>query len=555
MTSFSIGGFGPASLVGKLTLNKGGVVRGQRIIFDTDMDSDCDDVAALAMLLQLQRLGECTIIAATVASNNIYAAPCTKTLLRAAGLGSIPVGAYQGSAIGGGSTSLYAQGVVSAFGVPNNETRSAYDTAVNVLRRALARSPDGSVKIVIAGTCTNVAALLASSADAISPMTGAELVAAKVASIHVMGGNFVSATSAENNILFDIAAANAVASCGIPVSWAGYEVGNPISTLVPNVADGNNAFRLAWRLYGPANDVRPSWDLMAALESVRGTAGVFGYSGWGDVSFEAGTSYTTFSANASGKNRYITKTATDQVIANLCNGLIRDFMISLTPQTGVIGRANGFWRFDEGTGVFSEDLSGRARRMYFNFASAPNQPAWIDLGGGKYAVDFTPSQLLSPRYCDTLDQTSMVLSALLRLDTTTGIQQIITRRTAGGTQHYQWVVNSGVLRFIGFGASTTILSFGSIPAGAWVRVICVLDGTSVSMYVNGVQSGTTQTLSNAIPINDTTNGPFIGARQTTGYVDGLDGKIACIGYHPPSEILADIDQALIEVASSKGIDS
>ena len=531
---------------------KGRGVRGDRIIFDTDMDSDCDDIAALAMLFRMEMLGECTIIASVVASNNDYAAPCTRTLFRAAGRGGVPIGAYKGNSIGGGNSSLYTQQVVAKFGSPSNETRAAYDTAVNVLRRALAGSPANSVKIIVAGTCTNMAALLASPADSISSMTGSQLVLAKVKSIHVMGGNFTSTTTAENNILFDISSANAVATCGVPVVWAGYEVGNPVTTRVSNVGDGNNPFRYGWKLYGPTNDVRQSWDLMATLEAVRGTAGVFSYSDPGDVSFAATTSYTTFTTNASGKNRYIIKTATDTAIANLCNGLIRDFMLWLTPQTGVVGRAYGFWRFDEGSGLYSEDLSGRAGRMWFNFLTSPNQPSWLDIGSGKYAVDFTPPQVLTPRYCQSLDNQYLIISALVKLDTTSGTQQIVMR-VGSGSQKYQFAVYSGVLRFIGFGAATTTLSFGSIPSGSWLRIICVVNGTSVSMYVNGAQFGTTQALANLIPVDDVANGPFVGARQSSSLTDGLDGQIACLGYHPITEAVADVDQALSTVAAAKGI--
>src|SRR5262245_3773628 len=51
-----------------------------RVIFDTDMDSDCDDAAALAMLHALADRGEAEILATPVSSRHAWSAPCVDAI-------------------------------------------------------------------------------------------------------------------------------------------------------------------------------------------------------------------------------------------------------------------------------------------------------------------------------------------------------------------------------------------------------------------------------------------------------------------------------------------
>lgn len=315
-------------LISAPSLSKTSLVAGVSYIFDTDLDSDCDDVSALALLFGLTP----DVVAVTTASNNTKAAPCARVLLDYAGLTSVPVGAYQGTAIGGGSTSLYTSGVVSAFAVNPADVRSNYTEAVTVLRTALAAAPDASVKLIVVGTCTNIAALLASPADGISALDGVALVAAKCISIHVMGGHFTSSSTSENNILYDIAAANSVASTSpVPVYWAGAEVGATILTEIATDHDPlQDPFKKAWDLAAAllTDNTRPSWDLAAVLNAVQGTAGVFSITGPGNVSFADPSSFTTFTADAGGKNYYLVKTASDAAIAAIMDTTIDAYLNS-----------------------------------------------------------------------------------------------------------------------------------------------------------------------------------------------------------------------------------
>src|SRR5688572_6544536 len=67
------------------------------IIFDTDMDSDCDDAAALAMLHALADRGEVKILATTVSSKHTWSVPCTDAINTYFGRPDLPIGAPRGA--------------------------------------------------------------------------------------------------------------------------------------------------------------------------------------------------------------------------------------------------------------------------------------------------------------------------------------------------------------------------------------------------------------------------------------------------------------------------
>ncbi|PYQ48819.1 MAG: hypothetical protein DMF78_20345, partial [Acidobacteria bacterium] len=65
-----------------------------RIVFDTDMASDVDDVGALASLHALASLGEAQILAIGISSRNEHVGPCVDAIDTWYGRPDIPIG-YQ----------------------------------------------------------------------------------------------------------------------------------------------------------------------------------------------------------------------------------------------------------------------------------------------------------------------------------------------------------------------------------------------------------------------------------------------------------------------------
>jgi inosine-uridine nucleoside N-ribohydrolase len=158
-----------------------------KIIFDTDMESDVDDVGALAMLHGFANQGDAEILATMVCSLNPWSVPATDAINTFCGRPDIPVAAVK--TLGVYRNSVYVKTISEQFPQNTGLGESAPD-AVDVYRRILTEQPDSSVVIVTVGYLTNLSYLLQSYPDDISPLSGKELIQKKVKHLVCMGGRY-----------------------------------------------------------------------------------------------------------------------------------------------------------------------------------------------------------------------------------------------------------------------------------------------------------------------------------------------------------------------------
>lgn len=165
------------------------IVMGQpvKIIFDTDMESDVDDVGALAMLHGLADSGFAEILATVSSSLNPWAAPTIDVINTYFNRPDIPIGNVK--TFGVYRNSKYSREIVERY---PHDTGLGEDApnATDVYRNILSSQPDSSVVIVTVGYVTNLYYLLQSGPDSHSPLTGMELVARKVKQYICMGGRY-----------------------------------------------------------------------------------------------------------------------------------------------------------------------------------------------------------------------------------------------------------------------------------------------------------------------------------------------------------------------------
>jgi purine nucleosidase len=215
------------------------------VIFDTDIWSDIDDALALAMLHALEDRGEVKLLAVTISTNDRWCASYTDLVNTFYGRPQVPIGMVRG---GMDVESIikrlpewfmpvtrYTQALSEqkrddgTWVYPHRLTAdSTVLDATTLLRETLARESDGSVVIVEVGYSTNLARLLASTPDAISPLDGRELVARKVRLLVIMAGSFrqTPKQDPEFNLVVDIPAAQALfANWPTPIVASGLEVG------------------------------------------------------------------------------------------------------------------------------------------------------------------------------------------------------------------------------------------------------------------------------------------------------------------------------------------
>ena len=240
------------------------------IIFDTDMDTDCDDVGALAMLHALADAGEVTILATVVSSKFAYSAPCVEAINRYYGRGQLPIGAPKGRGASARRGSRYARQIAEAYKT-RLTTNADADDAVDVYRRTLAARPDRSVVVVTVGYLTNLRDLLGSKGDRHSPLDGTRLVRAKVARWVCMGGRYPQHLrhGEYGNFMPDAnAAVEAAERWPTTVYFSGLGAKVLTGRTLPETP-ADSPVRRAYKLYLKDKPARSSWDQTALLFAVR----------------------------------------------------------------------------------------------------------------------------------------------------------------------------------------------------------------------------------------------------------------------------------------------
>ncbi|HWD20324.1 MAG TPA: nucleoside hydrolase [Verrucomicrobiae bacterium] len=290
-----------------------------RIIFDTDMGNDVDDALALGLLHALQSRGQCELLAVTITKRDENAGPFVDAVNTFYGRPSIPVGYIGGTAEAGPSN--YLAEVAAHF--PHQLKRSSDAMpALPLLRKILARQPDGSVVLAQVGYFSNFAALLDTEPDEFSPLNGRELVRRKVRLLAVMAGCFQESADLhhfrEFNVTQDIPAAQKLArTWPAPMVWSGYEIGIALPFPAASITQDFNytphhPLKEAYYAYRPPPHERPTWDLTAALYAVLPDRGFFDLSEPGTVTVE-GDGFTRFTPKAGGRDRFLKLTAEEKI--------------------------------------------------------------------------------------------------------------------------------------------------------------------------------------------------------------------------------------------------
>ncbi len=246
-----------------------------RVIFDTDMGPDYDDVGAIAMLHSYADAGRINLLATIASSKYPRVVPVLSVLNTYFGRPNIPIGVPKGQAVTDADSQHWSDTLVARY--PHSlKTNDAAPDAVALYRQLLASQPDRSVTIITVGFLTNMANLLHSGPDQFSKLTGRQLVTRKVKQLVSMAGKFPSGH--EYNVHRDTTASKVVyTDWPTPMLLSGFEIGQAIKTglpLVQNTAIRNSpvqdVFRISLPLSAEDRTGRMSWDQTAVLVAVEG---------------------------------------------------------------------------------------------------------------------------------------------------------------------------------------------------------------------------------------------------------------------------------------------
>ncbi len=149
----------------------------REFIFGTDWWTDCDDLAAMRILLRAHKNNEIKLLGVGINACMDLSAAAVDGFINLEGVKDIPLG-IDLKATDFEGTHLKYQKNLAPFAVKYKRNEDAED-AVRLYRRLLTES-DGSIEIVEVGFLQIFADLLLSEGDDISPETGLSLVKNKV---------------------------------------------------------------------------------------------------------------------------------------------------------------------------------------------------------------------------------------------------------------------------------------------------------------------------------------------------------------------------------------
>jgi hypothetical protein len=249
-----------------------------KVIFETDMCTDVDDVGALATLHALADNNEVEILA--VCYNEVHkdGASAIDAINTWYNRGDIPIGIYKKTLISPDSSSYLKQLAIYPNDIPDNS--DYIPDALSIYKETLMAQPDSSVVIISVGFLNNLEDLLT---------WQSELIAKKVNKLIIMGGI--------NNDNFNLDRHNLIgSSVEVLKNWPTHIIinelgGDIISGSTLSATPKENPVREAYHQYFKKNyEGRSSWDPITVLFAVRGSS-YFNVNSTGTGSLRNGYTY------------------------------------------------------------------------------------------------------------------------------------------------------------------------------------------------------------------------------------------------------------------------
>jgi len=293
------------------------------VILGTDWWTDCDDVIAMRVLVWAERQQLVKIAAIGVNACMEYSAASLDTFLTAEGRPNTIIGIDREATDFGGDPP-YQRLMASRAHHPVKSNDDCED-AVRLYRRCLANS-DEQVDLIEIGYSQVLANLLQSPGDDLSPLTGMELVTAKVNKLWKMAGNWLDhRMGIENNFVRNArsrtSGSELCANWPTPITFLGWEVAHEILT-GGNLTSPTDMVAQAMRAHGSPNG-RSSWDPMLVLLACYGDEEAAGYhTVAGTARVDAVTGVNAFEADPNGKHRYVIKAKPDEYYRDQINRII-----------------------------------------------------------------------------------------------------------------------------------------------------------------------------------------------------------------------------------------
>lgn len=498
------------------------------VIIDTDWWTDYEEMAAFRVLAASERMGLIDIRAIVMSATLLRGPGSLDAFLTAEGRPDIPIGkshtAHTPTGTPGFQATMY-DSYAHKVGL-----EATCEDAVTLMRRVLASEP-GQVDMICAGHQNNMQDLLQSAADSISPLTGLQLVTAKVRHMWVMGGQFPSGAehNFDNTALARTSANYVVANWPTPITFLGYEIGPHLRVGGSIRAYTTDILYTSGITYG----TNGAWDSTLVRIAAMGDPAGLGFTTvQGTASVNASTGATSWVDSPTGPHRYVVSGWSANRIVEDINRLCLPSVGSTNYRSGVQRWTGRVWTpvdrstrnlgtrtagrvsavtATETTGlilnVHADDLGGltdtnavshwedRTRGYMFRQLTGSAQPVYAAALGGKKAVTFTTGKWLAGDVTH-IPRDLTVYATVYVTSTPSADGVVLSSDGSSGVNslrgfHLKFS-NTGVVTAVGYNAGTGVTSVttGTIATTTWAVVAMRAEEsgtrTSIQALLDGV---------------------------------------------------------------------
>lgn len=282
------------------------------VIFDTDMDTDCDDAGALLMLINAHLAGNITLLGVVADSFCAHAAPFCKGVLDYCGV-SVPLGEVYGHVEPQEEHLPYLEHQNACADVAYNkmlsERNGELESATELYKNLLTQAQDKSVTVLCVGLLTAISKVVEEDTA---------LFEKKVEKVVLMGNPYkkndfnLGMDYKSTERFFDL--------CPSPiyVSYLGREIitGNYLHNTLPP----NHPVRRAYEIWSDGKG-RASWDLIAALYAINPDSELFNVQERGRISYLSEEKISVIDKSGT-RDTVIGLNSTNEEMENLLNSLL-----------------------------------------------------------------------------------------------------------------------------------------------------------------------------------------------------------------------------------------
>ena len=298
------------------------------VILDTDIGPDCDDVAALAILISYAKELDFPILGVCNCTSNIYGSATIDAIKDYCGYGDFKIGMYSNPGFYEDSIK-YNKFVAEKYSKRFTDGNLELLPHVTFYRKLLAEAEDDSVILITIGMFNCLSDFLKSQPDDISPLSGIELAEKKIHALVSMAA--VLPAGREFNVICDYEASKfCFDNFPKPMYLSDFKIGLSVFTgYDPTDAENHKDDLLfdAYRLY-TADWARlgfnRSFDLTAVQFACEGVGDIYSLTAPGRLDFfnEApdrlpNADATRFVEDENGRIRFMVKVADDKRIEEL----------------------------------------------------------------------------------------------------------------------------------------------------------------------------------------------------------------------------------------------